>query len=272
MRTDHTGNVDSLVLDDLGELEGLRGELDRYRSVFDSARLIVGHEFNKPLTSIRGYIELLENRLGERAGEDGRKYFAKAREAVIQLEELVESFVQMLRFDYRADRAGECESVILRELVEGLRPRYAGHRGRLRNAVEPDMPPVYLQRKPLEVILDNLVSNAMKHSGDSAAVTVTAEMLSERRGPTGGEILIVTVEDGGVGIPEEELEDIFNPFYRVDSGEISGGLGLGLALVKNIVTLMKGEIHVRSRPGEGTAVTFSMPVTLFKSSSCTETE
>ncbi len=248
------------ILDERSEMELLREELDRYRSIFDSASMIVGHELIKPLTSISGYVELLEDRFGDNSDEDEKRYFLRLRESIGQLQELVESFVQLLTFDRADKQAGVFERVDIRDLVEKLRPREGGDRTRLKNAIDPGMQPVLLRRKHIEVVLDNLISNALKHSGGDVPVTVEAEVIRERRGNAAESVLIFTVTDEGVGIPEHEIEEIFNPFYRGDSELRAGGLGLGLALVKNIIDIMGGEIRVSSSSGAGTKVTVSVPL------------
>jgi signal transduction histidine kinase len=242
------------------EIDLLRQEIARYRSVFESASMIVGHELVKPLTSISGYVELLEDRFAAFTDGDAKRYFTRLRESIGQLEELVESFVQLLRFNRAGDQAGVLQSVNLRELVEKLRPGEGEDRARLRNAVDPAMPPLLLRRKHVEVVLDNLISNALKHGGGNVPVTVEAEVIRERRGNAAESVLIVNVTDAGVGIPESEIEEIFNPFYRGASDRRSGGLGLGLALVKNIMDIMGGEVRVSSSPGAGTKVTVSIPL------------
>lgn len=248
------------VLEERSEMELLREELDRYRNVFESASMIVGHELTKPLTSISGYVELLEDRFEDSSGEDEKRYFLRLRESIVHLQELIDSFVQLLRFDRLGEQAGVFERVDMRDLVEKLRPREGEERARLRNAIDPQMQPIRVRRKHLEVVLDNLISNALKHSGGRTPVTVDAEIIRERRGNIGENVLLVRVIDEGVGIPESEIEEIFNPFYRGDSDRRVGGLGLGLALVKNIIDIMGGEIRVNSSPGEGTKVTISIPL------------
>jgi signal transduction histidine kinase len=247
------------VLDGRSEVELLREELDRYRSVFESASMMVGHELIKPLTSISGYVELLEDRLGD-TGEDEKRYFRRLKESIGQLQELVDSFVQLLRFERIGEQAGVLERVDMRALVEKLRPAEGDEKARLRNVIDPGMQPLMVRRKHLEVVLENLISNALKHSGTQSPVTVGAELIKERRGNEAEHVLIITVADEGVGIPESEIEEIFNPFYRGGMERRAGGLGLGLALVKNIIEIMGGEIRVSSSPGEGTRVTVSVPL------------
>jgi signal transduction histidine kinase len=245
---------------DQGEVELLKEERDHYRSVFEAASMIVGHELIKPLTSISGYVELLEERFEETAGEDEKRYFSRLRESIGRLQEIVESFVQLLRTDRVDEQAGIFERVDVRVLVEKLRPQEGAERSRLRNAIDPDMPPAILRRKHLEVVLDNLISNAFKYSGEKSPVTVNAEIIRERRDNIGENVLVVSITDEGDGIPENELKEIFDPFYRGDSVRPAGGLGLGLALVRNIINIMGGKIRVSSKPGEGTKVTFGVPL------------
>jgi cell cycle sensor histidine kinase DivJ len=252
--------LDGIIRDAEVELTALRRELARYRGLFDSARLIVGHEFAKPLTSISGYLELLEGRLGDTADEKERTYFAKMREAVVRLEELVDSFVQMLRVEKGAADLQAFERVDLARLIDRVGERFGERAEVLSVRIEDGMPAILLRRRCMEVILENLISNAIKHGGDNGPVRVTASLAKERRGDSKENLLVVTVEDRGAGIPEDKLEEIFTPFFRLENGKEKGGLGLGLALVKSILAIMKGEIHVRSKPGEGTAITVLIPI------------
>lgn len=258
--TDKDKRLESIVRDAGGELQALRNELSRYKIIFDSARLIVGHEFRKPLTSITGYIELLQTDLGERMNEKERRYFEKIREAADRLAELIESFIQTLRFESSDKDAQDVEQVDLFRLVEHVKERLGAAADVVENAIDRNFPRLLLRKGSIEVVLENLISNAIRHGGGSAPVAVTASLTKDRRGVSKEELLMVHVRDHGPGIPEDKLEDIFNPFYRLEGGSGKTGLGLGLALVKSIITIMKGEIHIRSKPGKGTTATFTVPV------------
>ena len=261
VKTDKDERYNDILLEAQRELGELRSEIDKYRIVFDSARLIVGHEFIKPLTSISGFVELIEDDLGGTIDKRTGHYFSRIKEAVGRLENLVEAFVQMLRFDSRVERMHGIERTGVRHLVDTVRGRFEDNVDRITNAVEDDVPDLYLQRSCMEVVLENLISNAIKNSPDSSPIKVTAMVRRERRGTSKQHLLMMSVEDRGVGIPEKEINDVFNPFYRVGGTNNVRGLGLGLPLVKSIITIMKGEIHIKSAPGEGTTVTFSIPIT-----------
>jgi signal transduction histidine kinase len=256
--TKQDARLDRIVLDAQEELAALRRELARYRGLFDSARLIVGHEFARPLTSLSGYLELAEERLGAAADEKERAYFSKMRNSIDRLEGLVESFIQMLRAEQGAGDLQTLERIDIAGLVERVRERFDESASLIETHVECPLPSVLVRRRCLEVVLENLVSNAIKHGG--TPVRVTASLARERRGEARNAILVLTVEDRGTGIPEDKLEAVFAPFFRLENGGHKTGLGLGLAVVKSIVAIMNGEIRLRSKPGEGTVVTVVIPV------------
>jgi signal transduction histidine kinase len=259
-KTDKDADLDAILLEARKELETLRYEIDRYKLVFDSARLLIGHEFIKPLTTISGYVELLESDLGDGEGAKKGRYIKKVKDAVGRLEELIDSTVQMFSTENKVERVYAWERVDVPLLVERVRSRFGKDSGRIRNDVAAPLSNVVLRRRGLEIVVENLVSNAVKHSDKSSEVVVNASLIKDRRGRSGGELLLMSVDDQGEGIPEDELNRVFDPFYRGERSKRKHGLGLGLALVKSVVTIMNGEIHIKSRVGEGTTVTFTVPV------------
>ncbi|MBN1164059.1 MAG: HAMP domain-containing histidine kinase [Candidatus Krumholzibacteriota bacterium] len=259
-KTKQIDQYEKIILNTTREVESLRGELSRYKGIFDSARLVIGHEFVKPLTSINGYVELLESKLMGKAGNDESRYFAQIKQAVRQLEELVESFVQMLRFDSWTEQREGFEEIDLYELVGEISGAYGSFPGRVINRIDRSLPKICQKKKYLRIVLDNLISNAVKHGGGSRPAYVRASIKKDRRKISGERQLVVEVVDNGKGLPREELEEIFNPFYRGEGGDQISGLGLGLTLVKNIVSIMMGDIQIKSDPGKGTTATFRVPL------------
>lgn len=259
-KTKEIEQAEAIVLDTRKELEALRDEVLKYRKVFDSARLIVGHELNRPLTSISGYVELLEEKFDQLSGEKEHRYFGKIRESISELEGLVDSFLQMLRFDINVPRMDDYDQVSLYEMVEKLRRKYGEFSVGVENCVDPGMVPVMVRKNCLEIVLDNLVSNALKHSGTRKPVKVIGFEQKDRRSVVEKQLLMIKVEDHGAGIPGEEIEDVFDPFFKGNRRENISGLGLGLTLVKNVMNIMLGDIHIKSEPGEGTIVTLTIPL------------
>lgn len=115
-----------------------------------------------------------------------------------------------------------------------------------------DLPPVLADEVRLRQVLGNLVSNALKFT-DSGEVRISAQQQNNR--------VEITVRDTGIGIPEEKLKTIFNAFEQLDTGDVKKyrGLGLGLAIAKQLVELQGGRIHAESSPGKGSRFTFTLP-------------
>jgi signal transduction histidine kinase len=258
--TEKEKNVDSVILETRKELEMLRSEVDKYKIIFDSARLIVGHEFIKPLTSISGFTELLESELEDRIDDRESRYFNKIREAIARLDELVDSFVQMLRFESKAELYHDLVKVDLYQFMRKVAGNFGEDSNLIEIEVDNEVAEVALRRKSLEFVLDNLISNALKNNRKGLPIKIRALRFIERRGTSRAKQLKISVEDRGVGIPEDEINDIFNPFYRVGGKSEVPGMGLGLSIVKNIITILKGEIFVSSKPGKGTTITFTVPL------------
>ena len=126
---------------------------------------------------------------------------------------------------------------------------------RLAADVAPGTPPVRADRRALEQVLTNLVDNAVKYSGEGAAVTIAAVAQPGA--------VHLSVRDTGPGIEARHIPRLFERFYRVDTGRSRelGGTGLGLAIVKHLVEAMGGVITVESSPGRGTAFSFTLPRT-----------
>ena len=196
------------------ELQSLRHEVDRYKLAFDSARMLIGHEYVKPLTAISGYMELLESELEGSIDEKKQHYLEKVKSAVARLDELIDSTVRMLQIGSNVERIYSVENVDLRKMMEAIQERLGDGEGRIRSHILRGLGVVSLRKRGLEIVIENLVSNALKHSGTSKDVDVSISVIEERRHGSRGKLLVVIVEDSGEGIPEEELKRVFDRFYR----------------------------------------------------------
>jgi signal transduction histidine kinase len=120
-------------------------------------------------------------------------------------------------------------------------------------AAEPDLPPVLGDRERIVQVLSNLIRNALRYTPEGGLVSIQAARA--------GEMARFTVEDTGIGVPPERLARIFDRFYRGDDARDreSGGAGLGLAIVRELVEAMGGTVAAASAPGEGSRFSFTLP-------------
>jgi len=143
-------------------------------------------------------------------------------------------------------------SVIARQVTERYAPKAGEHGVTLRLQSSPNLPPVSGDSKSLERALTALVDNAIKFSPKGGAVEVR---LSQN-----GDHVIVAVEDHGIGIPKDNIAHIFDRFYHVDKHEenLFGGIGLGLAITRQVIEQHQGRLEVSIEPGKGSIFTLTL--------------
>ena len=227
-------------------------ELDRLQREFIQN---VSHELRTPLALIRGHAELMENgELGDLQTAQQESVSVISRRTQM-LSKLVDDIVAVLTIEAQELKR---EPLSLAQLVRTSLADFqavAEKAGLILSAeIAPGLPPVSGDVLALRRALDNLVSNALKFTPAEGHVTMRL---------FGGEDTVtLQVSDTGVGIPNDQLERIFERFYQVDGSTTRryGGVGLGLALVKGIVEAHGGQITVTSQAGQGTTFTIKMPV------------
>ena len=207
----------------------------------------VSHELKTPLTSISGYAEIMKDGLVR--PEDMQHFSEKIYQEASRLITLVEDIIKLSRLDEGRVEL-EKEEVDLyelsREIISRLAPQAAKNQVRLELTGESVK---YTGiRQILDEMIYNITENAIKYNNPGGKVSVWAGNTLQ------GKKIVVT--DNGIGIPEDQIDRIFERFYRVDKSHSKerGGTGLGLSIVKHGVMLHHGEVHVESKLGEGTRI------------------
>jgi PAS domain S-box-containing protein len=218
----------------------------------------VSRELRSPLTSIYGFAETLL-RDDVLFGEEERATFLGyiASEAA-RLSSIVDRLLAVARLDsgdLQVSLAPTDAGALLTEVVRAAEQTLAsaGHTFVLRLPAE--RLEVDADREKLRQIVTDLVENAVKYSPDGGTVTVSAVSRDD--------VVEVTVDDEGIGVPESEQELIFRKFYRAASENrdvASGGTGLGLFIARELLEAMQGRISVRSRPERGSSFVFTLPL------------
>ncbi|ONW30420.1 hybrid sensor histidine kinase/response regulator [Burkholderia cenocepacia] len=247
--------------DDL--LERQNAALDAERKASDRAFEMnaflgmVSHELRTPLQAICGSIEIL---LARPQSDANLKTIRRLQNSALSLEALVKDLTDYIKLR-STKRVAELDTVgiapLLAEVLEPLRERIATKRITVTQHVEPPGLAIRSDRKLLRQVLSNLIENSVKYTtGGSITVGIT---LADA--PAGQQVRIA-VRDTGAGIAKQHLSKIFEPFYRANDavGLHVDGIGMGLAVVREIVTTLRGHVDVRSVVGEGSEFVVTLPV------------
>jgi signal transduction histidine kinase len=237
-------------------LTGTVEELRRASRLKDHFLQNVSHELRTPLTSIVGWTDLLEEQtVNETTLRRGLK---QARQSARVLLALIDDLLDLARMD-RGTLSLDLSAVSLADVVnrsiETVRLMAEGRGVVLILAPLPEsMPAVRADPLRLQQVLWNLLANAIKFTPRHGRVIVRLEREPER--------YLVSVEDDGIGIPENELPHVFERFRQADGSPTRrhSGMGIGLALARSLVELHGGTIWADSQPGHGSRFTFSLPI------------
>lgn len=236
--------------------EQLKLALDKERELNSLQRQfvsMVSHEFRTPLAIIDGSAQRLLRRMEQLSPDRMSQGMTKIRHAVMRLTELMESVLNAARLEegriaYRPEGCSLPD--ILTELTSSYAEIHSDREFTLRIEQLPDE--IVADPKLLRQVFSNLLSNACKYSGDGTAICIEGR----RSGPHSA---AVSVRDEGVGIPSDELEKLFERFFRASTSTGIAGTGIGLHLVHHFVGLHDGRIEVTSTVGEGTSFTVHLP-------------
>jgi len=239
------------LMRDMVEIETLR-KLDRLKSQLLST---VSHELRTPLATIKGYATMLLDYDQRLAGDEKREYLGSVDRATDRLTELIDHLLDMSRLEsgqMRIERARTDVTTLIRDALGDIQLRSPGHRVTVKTKGK--LPTLNVDRRRVRQVLDNLLDNAIKYSDEGTKVAVTAQVRA-------GELL-VGVADEGIGIPEVDLERVFDRMYRIEHRLMpeTRGAGLGLAICKGLVEVQGGKIWVESEVGKGSTFYFTVPL------------
>ena len=226
-------------------------ETERMKNEFIS---MAAHELRTPLTSILGFSEILQHRT-DLAQDEQRKYVRHIHEKAVALSGIVSNIIDISQLESGGPLELRKEMVEIDPLIAEVVEKIQGRNDTRR--IELVLPPsgltLELDRERILQVFENIIGNAVKFSpkGEDVCIEVIQRADDCR----------IVVRDHGIGMTKEQVKQMFQRFYRVDSSDSAReGTGLGMSMVKSLVETHGGKVWVESEYGKGTTVTVSMPI------------
>jgi len=213
------------------------------------------HELRGPITVIRGYLDVLQDEMKDVMKDDQQELFRRLTVSANRLSGYINNILNTSRYDRRHLKMHLTEASVS-EIYDSIRDdmdlRASAQNRLLSVTIPPDLPTIASDPGSLGEVFSNLIDNAIKYSNEGGAINVTASMK--------GELVEISFEDHGIGMPGNVLTNLFKKFYRSHrSRETVAGTGIGLYISKAIVESHGGTISVRSEEGRGSTFLVSLP-------------
>lgn len=238
----------ALFAEEASQMEILRATEKLQSALLNS----ISHDLRTPLASITGVLDSLRMDDGFLDAETRRELAETAYGEAERLNRLVGNLLDMSRLESGSIRISPqpCDvQDVIGAALNATSARLEGHPVEV--VIPPDLPMVTIDYVLINQVLINLLDNAAKYSPESGPIRISAARQ--------GDGLRIAIEDSGPGIPEEDLQRIFEKFYRVKRFENVVGTGLGLSICKGIVEVHGGKIWAENRPDGGLRLAFTLP-------------
>ena len=228
-----------------------RVRLDNMRKEFVAN---VSHELKTPLTSIKGYSETMM--AGDLTYQEIMRFSKVINQEANRMDRLVADLLKLSRFDYQKVTWNKTMFSLVdltKNVVEKMQYLAQEKNHKLEFVVTVEPPRVYADKAAIEQVIMNIISNSIKYTKDGGEITVYVGSINSN--------VYIKVKDNGIGIPKQDLNRIFERFYRVDKARSRkmGGTGLGLSIVKEMVDGNDGTIEILSEVDKGTEVIITLP-------------
>ena len=229
-------------------------KLDNMRKEFIAD---VSHELKTPLTSILGYAETLAN--SEYDTEMQEKFLKVISSEAVRMTKLVNDLLTLSKYDNETTKWEKVEfnlGELVKSCQENLQIEIDRKKQKVECFVTANVPSICADKDGIERVILNILSNSIKYTEEGGTIKIYVGFVYNDA--------YIKIIDNGIGIPEKDLERIFERFYRVDKARTRkmGGTGLGLSIAKEILDKNNGRIDIKSKVGKGTEVVITIPTTL----------
>ena len=225
-------------------------EVDRMKTEFIST---AAHELRTPLTSIQGFSEILLMRENLKP-EEKKKFLTYINQQSVGLAAIINDLLDISRIEsgrgFALNKQPCNVGGAIQEIIPYFREHYTNHQFEVALPEKPVQ--LNVDKEKMGQVLKNLLSNSAKYSPEGGLIRVGGEIFEDH--------YRISVQDRGMGMTPEQVDKMFDKFYRVDASNTAiEGTGLGMTVVKHIVEAHGGKVWVESEPGKGTRVTFTIP-------------
>jgi signal transduction histidine kinase len=214
------------------------------------------HELRGPITVIRGYLDVLEDELGETLQDEQRELFHRLVVSANRLSGYINNILNTSRYDRRHLKIYLKQDTVAATydiISDDMKLRASSQNRLLAVNIPTNLPAIAVDRASMSEVFSNLIDNAIKYSNEGGSISVTAKVNRD--------FVEVAVQDSGIGMPDNVVRQLFQKFYRSHrSRETVAGTGIGLYISKAIVESHGGSISVRSEEGKGSTFTVSIPI------------
>ncbi len=217
---------------------------------------VLSHELKAPLNAIEGYLNIMQDKeIGDNIADYGQM-IDRSLQRIKGMRNLIMDLLDLtkIRLEKKTDKFQRIKlKSVAQDAIEAINP-YAIQKDIEISLIDSHDVEIEIDPGDVEIILNNLISNAVKYNYDGGKVMVTLESTNKEA--------IISVKDNGIGLSKGEMKKMFDEFFRVKSEETKHitGSGLGLSIVKQVVDLYQGEIKVESNLKEGSTFTVILPM------------
>lgn len=234
----------------IASINQLAENLEKQENLRKQLTADVAHELRTPITTVQTHLEALIEGVWEPTPERLQSCYdemARISKLVVDLESLAKIEIENLNLDKRQMSLLDLALKVRASFETQLKDKC------LELIISGNAPQVSADENRMNQVLVNLISNAIKYTSEGGKINI---QLSETE-----DAVVFSIRDNGIGIPEKEIPYIFERFYRADKSRnrLTGGTGIGLAIVKSIVTAHGGTVHVDSQLNEGSCFTIALP-------------
>ena len=238
--------VDELVL----SINKLSTKLSEQEELRKRLTTDIAHELRTPITSVQGHLDAIIDGIWEPSTER----LISIREEVTRLSEIIGRLRYLAKFDSENNELNKTK-VNLNEFIQNIVYNYESEalEKNIKINYNCDNITIYVDKNQFSQVIINLLTNAIKYTNNNGFINITSYYDNQW--------VNISIKDNGIGIPKNDLQYIFERFYRVDKSRSknTGGIGIGLSIVKSIVDAHNGEIFVESKLNEGTEFLIKLP-------------